>query len=223
MIPRLQIIVNPNTYVKDPESSDLGQKILTIGIEMLDEMGFEVFTFKKLADRCGTTEASVYRYFESKHQLLLYLINWYWAGMEYRLAFAIANVPSAEERLMKALGLLTSPAADDPATPHINEAVLHRIVVAESPKAFFNKEVDRANSAGIFSGYKSLVQRVSDIVMEINPSYAYPHMLVSTLIEGSHYQRFFALHLPRLTDTATECDAISDFCMSLATNAIKPA
>lgn len=222
MIPRLQVIVNPNTYVKDPESSDLGQKILWIGIEMLDDMGFEAFTFRKLADRCGTTEASVYRYFESKHQLLLYLINYYWAGMEYRLAFALANVASAEERLMKAISLLTSPATDDPATPHINEEVLHRIVIAESSKAFFNKEVDRVNNAGVFSGYKSLVKRVSDIILEINPVYPYPHMLVSTIIEGSHYQRFFAVHLPRLTDSAPHTDSISDFCKSIAMSAIQP-
>jgi|GEM_PF-3560661 len=103
MWPRLQITVNPNTYIKDPESSDLGQKILTTGIELMDELGFEVFTFKKLAERCGTTEASVYRYFESKHQMLLYLINRYWAGMEDQLAFAVANIDSAAERLSRAV------------------------------------------------------------------------------------------------------------------------
>ena len=75
----IQITINPNLYCKDPESSDLGKKIVSKSIEMLVELGFEGFTFKKLGQAIGSNESSIYRYFESKHKLLVYLVNWYWS------------------------------------------------------------------------------------------------------------------------------------------------
>ena len=59
------------TYLKDPQGSELGINILKASIELIEEIGIEDFTFKKLSIRIESTEASVYRYFESKHQLLL--------------------------------------------------------------------------------------------------------------------------------------------------------
>jgi hypothetical protein len=94
---------------------------------------------------------------------------------------------------------------------HINEEKLYRIVVAESPKAYLTKEVDQENKEGLFTGYKQLVDRVSEIILEINPVFKYPHMLISTVIEGAHHQRYFADHLPRLTDVVEGEDSITEF------------
>jgi hypothetical protein len=82
------------------------------------------------------------------------------------------------------------------------------------------KEVDQNNKEGFFSGYKQLVGQVSNIILEINPTYKYPHMLISTLIEGAHHQRFFAQHLPRLTDEVSGEDAIIEFSKEAAFKAI---
>jgi len=60
--------------IKDPLQSKLGRKIITHSIILLDEIGFEAFTFKKLAIKMGSNETSLYRYFENKHFLLLYLV-----------------------------------------------------------------------------------------------------------------------------------------------------
>ena len=68
LLPNISIRVNPSIYLKDPESSDLGRRIITGSIDMLDEMGLECFTFKKLGAKIKSTEASIYRYFESKHK-----------------------------------------------------------------------------------------------------------------------------------------------------------
>ena len=68
--------------------------------------------------------------------------------------------------------------------------------------------------------YKEVVQRVSDIILEIKSDFKYPHMLVSTVIEGSHHQRFFAEHLPRLTDIVEGEDAVSTFYIELVFNEI---
>ena len=215
IISNIRIQVNPSTYIKDPESSELGRRIISGSIDLLDEMGFEQFTFKKVAEYIGSTEASVYRYFESKHKLLLYLTTWYWAWMEYRLIFEIANIASAAERLERAIRLLTSQVVEDGDFEHINEIKLNRVVIADSFKSYFTKNVDEENKAGIFSGYKQLVGRVSDIILELNPAYKYPHMLVSTAIEGAHQQRFFVEHLPRLTDVVPGEDAITNFYISI--------
>ena len=74
----IKINISPKIYVKDPETSELGKKILENSILLIDEIGFDNFTFKKLGQRIGSNESSIYRYFESKHKLLLYLTSWYW-------------------------------------------------------------------------------------------------------------------------------------------------
>ena len=72
------ISVNDKLYVKNPETSELGKKIIEQSILLIDEIGFENFTFKKLGEKISSNESSIYRYFESKHKLMLYLSSWYW-------------------------------------------------------------------------------------------------------------------------------------------------
>src|SRR5690606_3017916 len=122
--------------LKDPEASEKGRDIIKHGIFLIDELGLEAFTFKKLAERIGSTEATIYRYFESKHMLLSYLISWYWNWLEYRLVFAINNINSAEDRLRIAISILSGRIENDMEFEHIDEVTLQRIVVAESAKAY---------------------------------------------------------------------------------------
>ena len=212
----LSIQICSELYVKNPETSELGKRILTGSIDLIDAIGLDKFTFRKLAKEIGTTEASVYRYFENKHKLLLYLVTWYWGWMEYRLEYLLANLPSAEERLRRSISLLTEKVVEDSNFSHINEVKLNRIVVAESLKAYLTREVDEDNRQGAFAFYKELVDRVSAIVLELNPDFAYPHMLVSTIIEGGHLQRYFAEHLPRVTDVREGEDSVVKFFTEMA-------
>ena len=221
LLSNLSIQVNDNIFLKNPESSDLGKRIIEGGIELLEETGFDAFTFNKLARKINSTEASIYRYFESKHRFLLFLTIWYWGWMEYRLVFALANIHSPEDRMERAINLLTEDVTEKGNFTHINQIKLYRIVISESSKAYLTKEVDQENKEGCFSGYKRLVKRVSDIILEINPSYKYPHMLISTVIEGAHHQRYFAEHLPKLTDEIKDGDAITKFYSEMVFKAIK--
>ena len=221
ILSKVSIQVNDKIYLKDPESSDLGKKIITGSIDMINSMGFETFTFRKLAGKINSTEASVYRYFESKHKLLLYLTNWYWAWMEYRIAFSTANIESAEERLKRAVQLVTEKYINSETINHIDTAKLYNIVVSESSKSYLVKEVDKVNQKGVFLAYKQLVNRISQIVLEINPAYKYPHMIISTIIEGAHHQQFFAEHLPKLTDIVDGDKTIPNFYTDLLFKAIK--
>jgi len=218
---KLKIDVNEKVYVKNPDSSELGKKILAGSIDLIDEMGFESFTFKKLAERIKTTEASVYRYFESKHKLLLYLSCWYWGWLEYRLVFSTANIDDPEERLKRAISILTEKVDESFEHPFMNLKKLSSIIISESAKTYLTRDVDAENKEGVYEAYKNLIRRLSDIIKEINSGYQYAHILVSTIIEGSHHQRFFSEHLPALTDQINGRDVITGFYTELAIKSIK--
>lgn len=207
----IKIAVNPELYNKNPDSSELGKRIVSKSIEMIEEMGFEAFTFKKLGVAIGSNESSIYRYFDSKHALLLFLFNWYWRWTEYKLVLTTQALDDAEDKLRLAIKLLTREITQDNAVTYINEVLLHRIIVAESSKVYHTKKVDEENAQGFFLSYKQVVQRVADMVLAINPSFPFPHMLISTVIEGAHHQRYFSEHLPSLTDVKPEQNNIVTF------------
>jgi len=221
LLSQIEIKVNDHIYVKDPLSSDLGKRIVSGGIDFIYEHGIETFTFKKLGQLIGSPEASIYRYFENKHKFLLYLTSWYWSWLEYQLVFATANIQEPQIRLERALDILTQKYhRSQDVFDHINEAKLQEIVMCESSKAYHTRHVDEENQEGVFSSYKRLVGRVSDMITDVNPHYPYPHMIISTVIEGVHNQRYFAAHLPRLTDVHNGKDPIRSFFMDMVMKSI---
>lgn len=213
--------MNEHLYLKDPTSSDLGQKILSGSISLISSLGFEKFTFKKLAIEIDTTEASIYRYFESKHKILLYLINWYWSCILFRIHMVTQNITDAELRLKNCIHILTALPDPDHEVVLENEVSLKQLVINESSKALLTKNIDNENHNGAFAEYKKVVEFVSAIILEINPTYDFPNMLISTIIEGSNQQRFFAAHLPRLTNINQKDDFIESFFTETLLKAIK--
>ena len=221
LLSNVKININENLYLKDPYSSELGKKITLHSLELIEEIGFEAFTFRKLGIRIDSPEASIYRYFESKSQLLAYLISWYWGWMEYRLFFETANIVSAEKRLEKAIGLITTKIQEKVIIDAIDINVLINIVISESSKSYLTKDVDKSNKVGAYINYKQFVTRIAQIINEITPKYKSPHMLTSTIIEGAHLQVFFAEHLPGLTNKQKTNNYLFKFYFELALLAIK--
>ncbi len=212
----VHIDVCKDTYLRDPSASELGRKIISESIELIDALGFEGFTFKKLGKKIGSPESSVYRYFESKHMVLIYLTAWYWSWTEYKLVFAIANLSVPKQKLKKAIAVLTEPVETDSSFSHINEILLDRIIMNEGVKTYHVKEIDEENKKGYFEVYKRVVQRVSNMMLELNPNFEFPHMLATTIIEGAHQQRYFASHLASLTDIKRGENSVSKFYSQLA-------
>lgn len=196
----LQLYVNDKLYFRDPQETELGRKIVQESVRMIDELGFEKFTFRKLAEVINSSEASVYRYFENKHRLLLYLIAWYWNWLEYRIDVSTQNIKDPNRRLNIALEIIAEKKGQDPTFPQIDEEALYRIVIAESDKTYLTKQVDDDNKEGLFQEYKNLCGKIVIYVLEINPDYEFPHSLVSTALLMAHQQLFYARHLPSLTD-----------------------
>ncbi len=200
ILSHLKIQVNEKIYVKDPETSALGKKIIQESILLIDEIGFEDFTFKKLGERIGSNESSIYRYFENKHKLLVYLCSWYWGWMEYRLAFSTSNISDPMEKLQKAIAIVTEIIEDDTATQHINESVLNKIIIVQFTKTLLTKEVDEENKEGYFLVYKRVINRLIAIIEEVNPTYKYSKSLASSIVEGSLHQHFLKDHLTTITN-----------------------
>jgi AcrR family transcriptional regulator len=196
----IKIAVNNKLYVKDPETSELGKKIVQHSISLINEIGFDNFTFKKLGERIGSNESSLYRYFENKHKLLIYLSSWYWGWIEYKLAFATTNVSNPVEKLKKAIAIVTEKIEDDSETLHINESVLSKIIIFEFTKTFLTKEVDEENKEGFFLVYKRVINRLVTIINEVNPRYEYAKSLASSIVEGSLHQHFLSEHLKTITN-----------------------
>lgn len=214
VLSNISIAVNDKLYVKNPETSDLGKKIIEHSILLIDEIGFENFTFKKLGEKINSNESSIYRYFESKHKLMLYLSSWYWGWIEYKLVFATSNVTEPMVKLKKAITVVTEKVEDDQNTLHINESILNRIIIQEFTKTLLTKEVDEENKTGFFMVYKRTINRIIEIIGEAKPDYAYAKSLASSIVEGALHQHFLKDHLK----TITNCDdknSVTDFYIDL--------
>ncbi|MCS6973207.1 MAG: TetR/AcrR family transcriptional regulator [Cyclobacteriaceae bacterium] len=192
--------VSQTLYLRDPLSSLLGRRILMESVRLIDELGFEHFTFKKLADAINSTEASVYRYFENKHRLLLYLIDWYWLWLDYRFSIVIQNLVNPAERLKACLRVLLSEELPGIYSEGLDPKALKRLVMAEFEKTYLTKQVDRDNKEGVFIPYKAVCKKLAAMVLEINPKFPFPHTLMNTVLLSATHQLFYAEHLPSLTD-----------------------
>jgi len=206
----IKISLNNKLYLRDPQETSLGQNIIKHSILLIDEIGFEAFTFKKLAIKMESTEASVYRYFVNKHLLLLYLVSWYWEWVSYLIDINTMNIQSPQERLKIIISTLVYAYKENPAIDYVNESVLHRLIIAEGTKAYYTKEVDKENTEGFFSNYKQLCEKVANVISEVRPDFKYPRALASNLFEMANSHSYFALHLPRLTDVKVKDDSFDE-------------
>jgi hypothetical protein len=220
---QLSFKVNEHIYLRDPESSELGKQIVKNAIDLIHELGFEHFTFKKLATKMSTTEASIYRYFENKHRLLLYILNWYWSYMEFLVDFTIQNIQDPKEKLTKIITLFTKSLPESVGQLDYNKSYLNQIVLSESSKVYLIKEVKEINSFQVFKPYKDLCNKISEVMLSLNPSYTYSRSLSSTLIETAHSQQYFSKNLPRLTDVSNEKEEefVFNFLSQLVFSALK--
>lgn len=197
---QFKIKMNEGLYLRNPEDTELGRKILKHSVELIYKLGFEAFTFKKLAEEIASTETGIYRYFENKHKLLIYITAWYFGWIEFQINFQTNNISDNKVKLQKIISLLTSPIEDDKQTSYIDESMLHPVIVAEGSKAYLTKQVVEDNKSEFFQPYKDLCILIGNVILEYNPNYKFPKSLASTIVEIAHFQNFFMHNLSSLTD-----------------------
>lgn len=197
----IQIQLNEKLFLRDPSSSDVGRSIVKQGAIMIEKMGLEDFTFRKLATKLKTNESSVYRYFENKHRLLVYLVDWYWRWIEYLVVVHTNNIKEPKKKIDIILEILMLKLEGDlVGGPEVDKQVLHQLVIKEASKSYLTSHVTEDNKMQLFKPYKDLCGRIAEIFLEINPKYKYARSLTSSVLEMAHYQYFFMHNLPKLTD-----------------------
>lgn len=205
--PIIRLNLNEHLYVRDPQDTDLGRRILQSSVVMIDKLGFEDFTFMKLAQQIGSPEASVYRYFENKQKLLLYLVSWHWQWMNYVSSMRMGYVTDPVQRVNLLLGLIAGKEMGSSIiNPLLDEVALRRIAVNEAGKFYLTKQVDKQNKEGFYVHYKSFVLRLAEEISSIAPRYPYAHSLAGILVEEAGRQVYFAQHLPSLTDLKNDAN-----------------
>jgi AcrR family transcriptional regulator len=184
------IRVSPKLSIRDPLETDLGKKIVAEGIKMIDKMGYDAFTFKKLAAQISSTEASVYRYFRCKHQFLNYLVSWYWHWVDYTISVRTTNLTDKKKRLEVAIIVMVESDREDPVIDHIDEGALYKVVLKEGARIYLTRSNDGIPAKDVFSGYDLLFEKILKMVIAINPKYKHPRSLTRALIGLAHKQAF---------------------------------
>lgn len=143
-------------FIKPPEQTSLGRYILSEGTRLLNEIGYDQFTFKKLAERINTKEPSIYRYFENKQQLLLYLISTVWDNINQQ----IKEIPDHIETELKIKSLCSALA-------------LNHLDTKSDLKVLYKSQGLRVllpgSSARQQTSYKLLVGSINAVFASINP------------------------------------------------------
>jgi AcrR family transcriptional regulator len=192
--------LNERLFLKNPQSTGLGKRLIKEAVTLISAIGYEQFTFKKLAAEMDTTEASIYRYFVNKHKLLIYLVDWYWAYLEFQVVFQLNNITNPREKIKKVIDILVWEDNTEIDFGAFDHQALYYIAIAEGSKTYLSKDVDDNNKEKLYKPFKDLNSRIAGIFLEYNPAYPYPNTLASSVIELSHLQHFFMHHLPRLSD-----------------------
>lgn len=203
-MPQVNIVIDINNtiYIRNPLETALGKKLICHSIQVMDEIGFEDFNFKRLATHMGSTEASVYRYFENKYKLLSYLVAWYWDYMHFMILMDIRNMDDSRSKLRRIIETLVNSINNATAPEYIDQTKLHRIVVENASKVYHNKQVDALKKEGFYTNLLKLVKTISSVIQEVDPTYLYPVALANNVIDISLNNEYNILHLHKLTDVA---------------------
>lgn len=202
------IHLKPDTaiFLRDPESTVLGRTMLAEGLALMNELGLEAFTFKKLAARIGSTEVSLYKYFPNKQRLLQYYYQLYWLWLRQvcgrqaeRSSDPLATVRSVVDVLC---GLWPKDAAPAP----LDRRALRLLVIEEGMKSYLHKNVDEDNARKLFLPYKSLSAFIAETLVACRKDVPMPRSFATTIIEMAHSLPFAMEHLPSLTELSNKKD-----------------
>lgn len=202
----IQLRPDPELYLKDPESSRLGKEILAQGMLLMNELGLEAFTFKKLATRIGCTEVSLYKYFPNKQRMLQYYFQLYWLWLRQLCGgFAERSVDPRRtlEQVVEALcGVWPKELPPCPLDP----SGLRMLQIAEGMKSYLHKNVDADNARLLFMPYKALAGFIADCLVACREDVPMPRSFATTIIEMANSLPFAMEHLPALTELSSRKD-----------------
>ncbi|MCB0795383.1 MAG: TetR/AcrR family transcriptional regulator [Flavobacteriales bacterium] len=201
-------------YHLEPESSlslrdtnsPLGQQIVQEGLGLMNELGLEAFNFRKLAERVGCTEATIYHYFKNKQRLLQYYFQLYWLWLDTHIDVTLRSNTGAREHMHGTIRALAGLWPEDALAAQVPPAALRELVINEGSKSFQHKNVDSDNAKQLFKPYKDLCARVADELRSCAPQVNHASSFATTLVEMAHSLEFAMHHLPALTELSVHKD-----------------
>jgi len=200
------LVPDPSLHLRDPAASAIGGRILSEGLSLMNELGLEVFTFKKLADRAECTEATIYKYFPNKHRLLQYYFQLYWMWLDTHCQQEGRALGDPWERLQGDIRSLCGSWAKDAMAAQLDPKVLRELVIVEGSKSFLHRNVDEDNERKVFQPYKDLCAHIAAEIKACDPKCKHSRTFATTLIEMAHSLEFAMQHLPALTELSAKGD-----------------
>lgn len=194
---------DPSLSLKDPESSELGRSILSDGLVLMEELGLEAFTFKKLAERSGSTEVSLYKYFPNKQRLLQYYFQLYWLWLRQVCGRYAEKADTPRVALEQVVGGVCGVWPKQLPQVQLDPHILRSLVINEGMKSYLHKNVDDDNARRLFAPYKELSAFVAELMVACRKDVPMPRSFATTVIEMAHSLPFAMEHLPSLTELTT--------------------
>lgn len=192
--------INSDIFLKNPMDSDLGKKIISSSVKMIDEVGFEKFNFKKLGSEIGSTEASIYRYFSNKHRVLIYMSAWYWEFLLYQIDVKTKEINDPKKKLELAINTLVNIPSMAQKYSYLDMTMLQRIITEQFYKIVRTKKISVQNESGFFESYKRLCSALASLFNEIDGSFKYPMTMATAVVEMSINNTYCCSNLPSLTE-----------------------
>ncbi len=192
--------INSDIFLKNPLESDLGKKIISTSVKMIDELGFEKFNFKKLGAEINSTEASIYRYFSNKNRVLIYLSSWYWEFMQYQIKVKTKEIEDPRKKLKIAISTLVNIPTEAQNLSYLDMGSLQRIINEQFYKIIRTKKISIQNESGFFESYKRLCSSLASLFNEIDGSFKYPMTMATSIVEMSINNTYCCSNLPSLTE-----------------------
>jgi AcrR family transcriptional regulator len=197
---------DPALHLKDPASSDIGRALLVQGLDLMLELGLEAFTFRKLAQRAGTTEVTAYKYFANKQRLLQYYFQLYWLWLRQVGSHEVERAEEPQAVLGRVVQILCGIWPTTLPPLQLDPTGLRRLVIAEGMKSYLHKNVDDDNARRLFHPYKELSAFVASRLVACRADVPWPRSFATTVIEMAHSLPFLMEHLPSLTELSSRRD-----------------
>ena len=204
-MPRYLIEPAPGLALRDT-ASPMGGRILMEGLAHMNGIGLEAFTFKKLAERIGCTEVTVYHYFANKQRLLQYYFQVYWLWLATHCQQEGKSLKDPVARLHGDIRAICGLWPSDSLAGQFDPADLRELVINEGSKSFMHKNVDSDNKLKLFKPYKDLCAHIALEVKACSPRVKNARSFATTLVEMAHSLEFAMVHLPALTELSEKKD-----------------
>ena len=197
---------DPSLSLKDPEATELGRSILSEGLFLMNTLGIEAFTFKKLGAHIGCTEVSLYKYFPNKHRLLQYYFQLYWLWLRQVCGRHTEKARTPREALDRVVESICGVWPKELPPLQLDPQALRLLVINEGMKSYLHKNVDDDNARRLFTPFKELSAFVAELLVAFRKDVPMPRSFATTVIEMAHSLPFAMEHLPSLTELSNRKD-----------------